>query len=97
MSDILRFATKCARDTGEDAVQIFGGRAITTTGMGQIIENVRYSPLDSSSLAWLTYVDLLLQYRRTVVFDAVLGGAEDILGDLGVRQAAKKMPKTAKL
>ncbi|KAJ7707795.1 acyl-CoA dehydrogenase [Mycena rosella] len=34
------------------------------------------------------------QYHRTVPFDAVLGGAEDVLGDLGVRQAMRKMPRT---
>ena len=37
------------------------------------------------------------QYYRTVPFDAVLGGAEDVLGDLGVRQAMKQMPKNVKL
>ncbi|KAJ7284902.1 acyl-CoA dehydrogenase [Mycena rebaudengoi] len=36
-------------------------------------------------------------YHRTVPFDAVLGGAEDVLGDLGVRQALRKMPKNARL
>ncbi|KAJ7494657.1 acyl-CoA dehydrogenase [Mycena galericulata] len=36
-------------------------------------------------------------YHRTVVFDSVLGGAEDVLGDLGVRQAMRKMPKNARL
>lgn len=37
------------------------------------------------------------QYHRTVPFDAVLGGAEDVLGDLGVRQAMRQMPKNVKL
>lgn len=27
-------------------------------------------------------------------FDAILGGAEEVLGDLGVRQAIKNMPKS---
>lgn len=27
-------------------------------------------------------------------FDAILGGAEEVLGDLGVRQALKNMPKS---
>ncbi|KAJ7274439.1 acyl-CoA dehydrogenase/oxidase [Mycena haematopus] len=36
-------------------------------------------------------------YHRTVPFDSVLGGAEDVLGDLGVRQAMRKMPKNARL
>lgn len=33
--------TRTARETAEDATQIFGGRGITATGMGRIIENVR--------------------------------------------------------
>ncbi|KAJ7637691.1 acyl-CoA dehydrogenase [Mycena polygramma] len=36
-------------------------------------------------------------YARTVAFDSVLGGAEDVLGDLGVRQAMRKMPKNSRL
>ncbi|TFK72936.1 peroxisomal acyl-CoA-dehydrogenase [Pluteus cervinus] len=69
------YATKSAQETATDAVQIFGGRGITRTGMGQFIEH----------------------YHRTVPFDAILGGAEDVLGDLGVRQAIRGMPKTARL
>lgn len=48
----------------DEAVQIFGGRGLTRTGMGKYIEH----------------------YQRTRKFDAVLGGAEEVLGDLGVRQ-----------
>ncbi|KAI0671567.1 acyl-CoA dehydrogenase NM domain-like protein [Trametes maxima] len=69
------FITRSAQDIARDAVQIFGGRGITKTGMGKHIEH----------------------YHRTVPFDAILGGAEDVLGDLGVRQAIKAMPKNAKL
>ncbi|RPD61123.1 acyl-CoA dehydrogenase NM domain-like protein [Lentinus tigrinus ALCF2SS1-7] len=69
------FITRSAQDVARDAVQIFGGRGITKTGMGKHIEH----------------------YHRTVPFDAILGGAEDVLGDLGVRQAIKAMPKNAKL
>lgn len=29
--------------------------------------------------------------------DSILGGAEDVLGDLGVRQAIRNMPKDARL
>ncbi|TFK45377.1 acyl-CoA dehydrogenase NM domain-like protein [Heliocybe sulcata] len=36
-------------------------------------------------------------FHRTVPFDSLLGGAEDVLGDLGVRQAIKAMPKNARL
>lgn len=35
------YATRCAQETATDAVQIFGGRGITKTGMGQYIEHVR--------------------------------------------------------
>jgi hypothetical protein len=33
-------------------------------------------------------------FHRTYKFDAILGGAEEILGDLGVRQAMRNMPKS---
>ncbi len=33
------------------------------------------------------------QFHRTYKFDAVLGGAEEVLADLGVRQAIKNFPK----
>ncbi|KAF9468151.1 acyl-CoA dehydrogenase/oxidase [Collybia nuda] len=72
---VKKFCTETAQETARDAVQIFGGRGITKTGMGRFIEH----------------------YHRTVPFDAVLGGAEDVLGDLGVRQALRKMPKNARL
>ncbi|KAJ8521124.1 hypothetical protein ONZ45_g2176 [Pleurotus djamor] len=69
------YSTQSSQETASDAVQVFGGRGITRTGMGRFIEH----------------------YHRTVPFDAVLGGAEDVLGDLGVRQALRKMPKEARL
>lgn len=72
---IKMYATRTAQETAADAVQIFGGRGITKTGMGRFIEH----------------------YHRTVTFDSLLGGAEDVLGDLGVRQAIKQMPKNARL
>jgi hypothetical protein len=31
-------------------------------------------------------------FNRGYKFDAILGGAEEVLGDLGVRQAMKFMP-----
>ena len=69
------FSTKAAQETAAEAVQIFGGRGITKTGIGRFIEH----------------------FHRTVTFDAILGGAEDVLGDLGVRQAVKKMPPNVRL
>jgi len=32
-------------------------------------------------------------FQRSQKFDAILGGAEEVLADLGVRQASRKMPK----
>ncbi|OSX60485.1 hypothetical protein POSPLADRAFT_1183028 [Postia placenta MAD-698-R-SB12] len=72
---LKQFITRTGRETAEDATQIFGGRSITASGMGKLIEN----------------------YHRTSPYDAILGGQEDVLGDLGVRQAIKKMPKNVKL
>ncbi|KAH9049217.1 acyl-CoA dehydrogenase [Lactarius deliciosus] len=71
----LIYVTSTGRATAEDATQIFGGRSVTQSGMGKLIEN----------------------YHRTSPYDAILGGAEDVMGDLGVRQALRKMPKNARL
>ncbi|KAL1751462.1 acyl-CoA dehydrogenase/oxidase [Schizophyllum commune] len=69
------YSTACAQVTARDAVQIFGGRGVTKTGMGKLVEH----------------------YHRVIAFDALLGGAEDVLSDLGVRQALKQMPPGVKL
>lgn len=37
------YSTRSAQDTARDAVQIFGGRGITNTGMGRFIDHVRFS------------------------------------------------------
>ena len=66
------YATRSAHEIADEAVHVFGGRALTQTGMGRIIE----------------------MFHRTYKFDAILGGAEEILGDLGVRQAVKNMPRS---
>ncbi|KAF1988319.1 acyl-CoA dehydrogenase NM domain-like protein [Aulographum hederae CBS 113979] len=65
------FATRSAHEIADEAVNIFGGRGLTQTGMGRVVE----------------------MFHRTYKFDAILGGAEEILADLGVRQALKSMPK----
>jgi len=72
---LKQYISKNGREIAEDATQIFGGRALTVSGMGKLVEN----------------------FHRTSGFDAILAGAEDVLGDLGVRQAMKKMPKNVKL
>ena len=64
-------STRAAHEIADEAVQIWGGRGLTTTGMGRVIE----------------------MFNRTYKFDAILGGAEEVLADLGVRQAMKGMPK----
>jgi len=66
------FATRSAHDIADEAVNIFGGRGITQSGMGRVVE----------------------EFHRTYKFDAILGGTEEILGDLGVRQAMKNFPKS---
>jgi alkylation response protein AidB-like acyl-CoA dehydrogenase len=65
-------ATRGAHEIADEASQIFGGRALTQTGMGKRVE----------------------MFNRTYKFDAILGGSEEILADLGVRQALKFMPKS---
>lgn len=65
------YLTRCAHEVSDDAVQIFGGRALTKTGMGALIES----------------------FQRTYKFDAILGGSEEILYDLAIRQMSKQSPK----
>ncbi|ORY96695.1 acyl-CoA dehydrogenase/oxidase [Syncephalastrum racemosum] len=73
---LLKFqATRVAHHVADDACQIFGGRALTRTGMGRSVEN----------------------FQRTYKFAAILGGSEEVMADLGVRQAMKFFPKDARL
>ncbi|RPB00229.1 acyl-CoA dehydrogenase NM domain-like protein [Choiromyces venosus 120613-1] len=69
---LKNFITRAAHEIADESVQVFGGRGITKSGMGRVIEN----------------------FHRTYKFDAVLGGSEEILGDLAVRQAFKNFPKS---
>ena len=62
--------TRAAHEIADEAVQIFGGRGLTQTGMGRVVE----------------------MFHRTYKFDAILGGAEEVLADLGVRQAMARFP-----
>ncbi|CEJ91635.1 Putative Acyl-dehydrogenase family protein [[Torrubiella] hemipterigena] len=64
--------TRAAHEIADEAVQIWGGRALTQSGMGKHVEI----------------------FNRTYKFDAILGGAEEVLGDLGVRQAMRGFPKS---
>jgi len=69
---LKNFITRAAHEIADESVQVFGGRGITKSGMGRVIEG----------------------FHRTYKFDAVLGGSEEILGDLAVRQAFKNFPKS---
>ncbi|CEH19425.1 acyl-dehydrogenase [Ceraceosorus bombacis] len=69
------WSTRVSHDVADNAVNIFGGRGLTKTGMGRFVE----------------------EFHRTYKFDAVLGGSEEILADLGIRQALRMMPENAKL
>jgi len=62
--------TRTSHMVSDDACQLFGGRAITKTGMGRVVE----------------------MFQRTYKFDAILGGSEEILADLGIRQAMRDFP-----
>jgi hypothetical protein len=92
---VTRFVSKAGRETAEDATQVFGGRALTVGGMGKLIENVR--PRVKFILPTVNRRSRDTKYHRTSGFDAILAGAEDVLGDLGVRQAIKKMPHDVRL
>mmetsp|Transcript_13243 Transcript_13243/g.15282 ORF Transcript_13243/g.15282 Transcript_13243/m.15282 type:complete len:114 (-) Transcript_13243:181-522(-) len=59
----------------DEAVQLFGGRALTASGMGKNVEII----------------------QRTYKFASILGGSEEIMADLGVRQALLFFPPIAKL
>lgn len=57
------------------AVQVFGGRGISKTGMGKNIS----------------------RFQKSFKFASVYGGSEEIMLDLGVRQAMKVFPPNARL
>ncbi|KAI7885262.1 acyl-CoA dehydrogenase NM domain-like protein [Lichtheimia hyalospora FSU 10163] len=67
--------TRMLHDVADDAVQIFGGRALTQSAMGRTIELL----------------------HRTYKFSSILGGSEEIMADLGVRQAMRHFPTDARL
>merc|ERR1719160_1993977 len=56
--------TRAGTVVADEAVQMFGGRAITRTGMGTNIE----------------------RFQKTYKYAAILGGSEEIMADLAVRQ-----------
>jgi len=83
---LLKLAsTRVAHNVSDHAVQIFGGRGITKTGY--------YLSFDL--IVGMGRIVEALQ--RTYKFGAILGGSEEIVADLGIRQAMKNYPLDAKL
>jgi len=80
------YATRVLHDIADDAVQIMGGRGISQGGMGKFIEIFQRTYKVSFSSTDCTCTDCVIQ------FDAILGGSEEILNLLGVKQAMKQMP-----
>jgi len=73
---ILKYqTTRTMTLVSDEACQIFGGRALTASGMGKNVEAL----------------------QRTFKFASILGGSEEIMADLGVRQAMMAFPQSAKL
>jgi alkylation response protein AidB-like acyl-CoA dehydrogenase/predicted heme/steroid binding protein len=68
------FSTRYGVKLADNACQIFGGRAVTRTGMGRHIE----------------------AFKNEIKFAAILGGSEEILADLAVRQAVASCDKSVK-
>jgi hypothetical protein len=56
---IKLYSTRCSQNTARDAVQIFGRRGITQTGMGSFIEDASY----------LLVLGCCVQDLRTITFD----------------------------
>jgi|EP00945_MAST-04E_sp_MAST-4E-sp1_P005887 alkylation response protein AidB-like acyl-CoA dehydrogenase len=59
--------TRVATLVADQVCQIFGGRALTRTGMGKFVE----------------------KFQRSYKMQAILGGSEEIMADLAIRQAMK--------
>lgn len=73
---LLKFyTTRTMNMVMDEASQIFGGRALTRTGMGQNIE----------------------RGARAQKYAAILGGSEEVMADLGIRQSLRFFPENAKL
>merc|ERR1712083_1145764 len=60
-------ATRSGTLIADEAVQMFGGRGITRTGMGVNVE----------------------RFQKTYKYASILGGSEEVLADLAIRQQMK--------
>mmetsp|Transcript_35665 Transcript_35665/g.44231 ORF Transcript_35665/g.44231 Transcript_35665/m.44231 type:complete len:506 (+) Transcript_35665:69-1586(+) len=67
---ILKYKqTRAAELVADNICQIFGGRALTRTGMGKFVE----------------------KFHRSHKMQSILGGSEEIMADLAIREAVKGM------
>lgn len=84
-------STRMAHEVADEAVQIWGGRGLTQTGMGRVIENFNRTYKFDAILV----CNIVKSFPRELCWLTLpfQGGAEEVLGDLGVRQAMKNMPK----
>lgn len=84
---LLKLAsTRAAHDVSDAAVQIFGGRGITQTGLFYLF-----------IILFIGMGRIVEACQRTYKFGSILGGSEEIMAELGIRQAMKDFPKNAKL
>merc|ERR1712151_841410 len=67
--------TRAGALVADEAVEMFGGRAITKTGMGAIVE----------------------RFQKTYKYAAILGGSEEVMADLAIRQQMVGPAMQAKL
>jgi len=67
--------TRAGALVADESVQMFGGRAITKTGMGANVE----------------------RFQKTYKYAAILGGSEEIMADLAIRQQMVGPAMQAKL
>lgn len=68
-------ATRTGTLIADEAVQMFGGRGITRTGMGMNVE----------------------RFQKTYKYASILGGSEEVLADLAVRQQMRGAAVKARL
>lgn len=90
IGSLKMYITTVAGEISSECVNIFGGRGITKGGMGGNIEMFRRTQKVGGGLQ---PVAMSLTFGSFPQFDAILGGAEEVLGDLSVRQASRKMPR----
>ena len=78
MGLLKSYSTQCAQDTARDAVQIFGGRGITKTGMGKFIEHVSRTSVPC-------YWNKLICFHSTIERSRLTRFLEEVSGDILLR------------